>query len=246
MKLLSSHFIRIAAGLLVVLSLPVAVQGQTSFTWLTNLDQTIDLEFGFGPGRLPATSVTIPDTVTGRPVTQIGRNAFTAMNSFITNIVIPDSVYEIDGNAFRGCRYLSSITIGTGVTNLSNYSFAEIGNGVSLSTYPSPARVSFYFSGNAPSLGSYTTNGFEPDDTVFYGSPKATVYYLAGTTGWSDTLGGLPTALWLPQMQPSAVGSGGVTTQMAFKIIWAKGRTVVVENCNDLLNPAWQPVATNT
>jgi hypothetical protein len=225
--------------------LPIAVNGQSTFRWSTNLDDTIALQFCFGPTKLPGTSVTIPDTVTGRPVTQLGPNSFGTMNSFITNVVIPDSVYEIDGQAFWGCRYMSSITIGTGVTNLYNYSFSDIGNGVSLSTYPAPDRVSFYFNGNAPALGVYSTGGvLEPDLTVFDRDPKATVYYLPGTTGWSDTLGGLPTALWLPQMQPIAKSPG--TTQMAFNIFWAKGKTVVIESCSDLLNPAWLPVATNT
>src|SRR5260221_6997907 len=77
-------------------------------------------------------------------------------------------------------------------------------------------------------------------------TPKPTVYYLPGTSGWSDTLGGLPTALWLPRMQQIAGGSSGSATQITFNVFWAKGRTVVIDCCNDLLNPAWNPVATNT
>jgi hypothetical protein len=33
---------------------------------------------------------------------------------------------------------------------------------------------------------------------VFTGDTNATVYYLSGTTGWSATFAGLPTALWTP------------------------------------------------
>ena len=241
MKLLLGESLYRHTGLVCLLMLPIVLNGQSTFNWSTNLDDTLTLGACFGPGKLPGTSVTIPDTVAGRPVTQIGPNAFGALNYFITNIAIPDSVHQIGGRAFWGCRYVSSITIGTGVTNLSDYAFSEIGNGVSLSSYPAPDHVSFYFRGNAPVLGVDDTNGvFVADETVFYGNPKATVYYLPGAIGWSDTLGGLPTALWLPQMQPVA------GTQMAFNIFWAQGKTVVIESCNNLLNPAWQPVATNT
>jgi hypothetical protein len=42
-----------------------------------------------------------------------------------------------------------------------------------------------YFHGNSPSLGAQV---FQNDN--------ATVFYLAGTTGWGPTFGGRPTALW--------------------------------------------------
>jgi hypothetical protein len=247
MKLLTCKFVRRYARLLVVLLLPVAANGQVTFKCLTNLDETIDIQFCFGPKGLPGTTAVVPDTITGRPVTQIGINAFGTMTSFITNIVIPDSVHQIDANAFLSCRYVSSITVGTGVTNLFGSAFADIGNGVSLTTYPAPNRVSFYFSGNAPALGYYDTNGvFVPDETAFDRDPKATIYYLAETTGWSDTLGAVPTALWLPQVQPVVRGSGGTANQMTLNVFWAKGKTVVLESCTDLLHPAWQALATNT
>src|ERR1039458_6890530 len=61
-----------------------------------------------------------------------------------------------------------------------------------------------YFSGNPPSLGG---------GEVFTADNQATVYYLAGTTGWGTTYGGRPTALWVqviatpPETQTAEAGS---------------------------------------
>jgi len=48
-----------------------------------------------------------------------------------------------------------------------------------------------YFKGGAPTIGG----------SLFNLDTNATVYYLAGTTGWGTTFGGRPTALWW--VQPS-------------------------------------------
>ena len=245
MKLLSRHVFYKNACLLLS-CFPLMVQGQITLKWSTNAEQTIRIDLCSGPNRLPATTAQVPETITGLPVTAIGPNAFGSMNYFITNIVVPDSVTQVGSYAFWGCRYVSSITVGTGVTNLSDYAFAQIGNGVSLATYPAPQRVSFFFAGNAPTLISYSTNGVPtPDTTVFDSDPKATVYYLPGTSGWSNTFGGLPTAPWLPQIKQISGSSKGGLTQIALSVSWAKGKTVVIECSNDLLKQVWQPVATN-
>jgi hypothetical protein len=55
---------------------------------------------------------------------------------------------------------------------------------------------------NCTSLGSVYFEGrvFGLVDEAFLDT-KATVYCLPGTPGWSTSFGGLPTALWLPQVQ---------------------------------------------
>jgi len=73
-----------------------------------------------------------------------------------------------------------------------------------------------------------------------------TIYYLPGTTGWGTNYGGLPTALWLPQMQTSGTVLGTQMNQFGFNITWASGFTVVIEASTSLSNPTWSPVATNT
>jgi len=83
---------------------------------------------------------------------------------------------------------------------------------------------------------------------VFDGDNNVIVYYLPGTTGWSDFANntGVLTALWLPQVQTSDASFGVQANQFGFNINWARGQTLVVEACTDLSNPVWTPVATNT
>ena len=93
--------------------------------------------------------------------------------------------------------------------------------------------ASVHFEGNAP-----VSNGAFNNDTT-------TAWYLPGTTGWDVSFDGLPTALWLPQVQTDA-SLGIRTNQFGFNINWASDQTVVVEASTDLSNPVWTPVSTNT
>lgn len=56
-------------------------------------------------------TVILPSTISGWPVTKIGEAAFQD-NSTITSVTIPDSVTEIGANAFAGCTNLTSVTYG--------------------------------------------------------------------------------------------------------------------------------------
>lgn len=63
--------------------------------------------------------------------------------------------------------------------------------------------------------------------------------------GWEATLAGRPTALWNPQVQTSDASFGVREGRFGFTIHWASGKTVVVEACRDLGNPAWTSVGFN-
>jgi len=101
-------------------------------------------EFGdeytvIGLGTVKGTSVVIPDTYNGKPVTAIGDGAFegsaltdvTISNSvrFIGNrafantklvrVTIPDSVTEVGAEVFAECASLSSVEMGEGLTYIS-------------------------------------------------------------------------------------------------------------------------------
>ena len=54
-------------------------------------------------------TVILPSTISGWPVTKIGEDAFQD-NTTITSVTIPDSVTEIGSNAFAGCTNLTSVT----------------------------------------------------------------------------------------------------------------------------------------
>mgnify|MGYP004655928671 FL=1 len=53
-------------------------------------------------------TVILPSTISGWPVTKIGEAAFQD-NTTITSVTIPDSVTEIGSNAFAGCTNLTSV-----------------------------------------------------------------------------------------------------------------------------------------
>lgn len=53
-------------------------------------------------------TVILPSTISGWPVTKIGEAAFQD-NTTITSVTIPDSVTEIGANAFAGCTNLTSV-----------------------------------------------------------------------------------------------------------------------------------------
>jgi hypothetical protein len=161
----------------------------------------------------------IPDSVTN-----IGNFAFVACLGLVGSLRIPDSVIAIGGGAFNGCAGLSSVTIGANVASIGGDAFIT-GGGLS----------NIYFKGNAP--GPYAD---------IFGDDVATVYYLPGTSGWSQTFDGLPTELWNPQIQTGDGGFGVQSNEFGFNITGTSNLTVLVAACTNLSNPVWSPVSTNT
>ncbi len=169
------------------------------------------------------TGVTIPDSVTN-----IGLQAFTLCGG-LTSVTIPDRVTDIGNYAFVFCDGLASVTIGNGLTSLGYWTFSYC-----------PSLTEVHFRGNAPTSVS-------PD--AFYGTYNAIVYYLPGTTGWSSTLAGRPTAPWwlpAPLILSCSPSYGIPTKRFGFRISWATNASVAVETCTSLATPVWSPVRTNT
>ena len=147
-------------------------------------------------------SVNIPTNVTS-----IGEGAFAGCTSLAT-VTIPDSVTFIGYGAFSGCTRLTDVTIGNSVTSIDEDAFRSCS---------SLTRV--FFKSNAPSIGDY----------AFDGDTKATVYYLAGTTGWSSTFGGLPTVMvTIPTLAISSHGTNVIVS-------WSKG--ILLETTNVAVGP---------
>jgi hypothetical protein len=160
-------------------------------------------------------------------VTSIGNYAFAFC--FNLSIAIPNSVTNIGKNAFSDCFSLTSITIPSSVTSIDEYAFVSC-----------TSLASVYFEGNAPNVGSGL---FE------YCINQLTVYYLPGTTGWSNTFAYTPAVtavLWNPLIQTGDGSFGVQSNQFGFNITNATNLTVVVEACTNLANPVWTPLQTLT
>ncbi|HTR40189.1 MAG TPA: leucine-rich repeat domain-containing protein [Pseudomonadales bacterium] len=140
---------------------------------------------------------------------------------------IPNGVTGIVWGAFEHCTSLTNVVIPNTVTSIQIIAFEFCTN-----------LASACFLGNAP-----------PDaGSAFWGDPKCIVYYLPGTTGWTNVYGGAPTQLWY-QPQPTVLSfepSFGVqNNQFGFTISWATNASVVVQACTNLANPGWIPLVTN-
>jgi hypothetical protein len=139
----------------------------------------------------------------------------------LRNITLPDSLASIGDDAFFDCPNLTSISFPNSLTSIGDDAFIYCGN-----------LTNLLFHGNAPALGG---------PNVFYNvNSAAKVYYLAGTTGWSATYGGLPTVeLYVPTLRSASVTGG-----FGFAITGVTNLTVVVEASTNLMN--WQPIRTNS
>jgi hypothetical protein len=157
---------RLRLPLLLLLTLPATIHAQ--FTVTTNGGAITITRYTGGDA-----AVTIPSTITGRPVTCIGDFAFSRLpwypiGSGLLSVTIPNSVTSIGDSAFSECFMLTNAWIGSGVTNIGDRAFYNCGS-----------LRGVYFQGNAPS--SIGTN-------VFQGDPFVTVYCLPGTLGWGTNV----------------------------------------------------------
>src|SRR6266567_3213836 len=127
--------------LVVLLMTPAVVQAQTEspsnflytinstyntiYTYTPSVTYHFDtytITFGADNNHVPA--VIIPSSINGIPVTSIGNYATTSEG---TSITIPDSVTSIGVSAFGGGSSgdLTNVVIGSGVTNIGSYAFAD-------------------------------------------------------------------------------------------------------------------------
>jgi hypothetical protein len=205
----------------------------------------------------------------GQGVTSIGGGAFQECTN-LTSITIPNSVTNL-GSAFAGCTSLTNVVLGIGLTTVAQGTFDMCPKLSSVTLGPNLTSIGIQAFSEAPltsiiipsgvtNIGDWafqldsSLNGVfflgnaptAPADVFAGGNTAATVYYLPGTTGWGTNFGGLPTAVWLPQIQAADNRFGVKSNKFGFNINWASGMTVVVEASTNLANPIWSPVSANT
>ncbi len=183
----------------------------------------------------------------GNSVKSIGDYAFRDCTS-LTDLAIPDSVTSIGYEAFGDCTSLTNVTIGNGVSSIGTAAFyyctnltsITIGNrvtGIGAHAFNGCSSLKgVYFKGNAPGVGL----------DVFAGDDVATVYYLPGTTGWTNPYAGLPAVLWNPSISTFDASFGVRTNCFGFTITGTTNIPLVVEASTNLRSGAWTPLQSST
>jgi hypothetical protein len=237
-------------GSLTSIAIPNCVTniGNLTFEYCTNLSSagigTNVTSIGYGDFSYDANliNVTFPNSITA-----IGALAFNGCTS-LSSATIPDSVTSIGADAFAGCG-LTTLRIGNGVTSIGPSALEGLTRLTTSVTIPSSVtnigdyglavdwRVkAFFFQGNAPSIGPNT----------FWDDFNQTVYYLPGTSGWTNTFGGIPAVLWNPQAQTSDGSFGVQNNQFGFNITGTTNIPIVVAGCTNLAKGAWIQLQTTT
>ena len=94
-------------------------EGESNYTYNALDDGTIEITSYSGS----AENIVIPAQIDGKSVTRIGNNAFE--KSSAKEIVIPDSVTDIEQYAFEGCTSLSDITLPDSLTSIGLSAFVS-------------------------------------------------------------------------------------------------------------------------
>jgi len=214
-------------------------------------------------------AVTIPSTIEGLPVVNIGHQAFVT-NWFLTSITIPGSVTNIgldafeqsamtnltieegvitiEGWAFLGCWMLPNVSIPNSVTSIGDLAFnecAELTNitiGSGLTNIGGGALDECYKLSGVYFKGNAPTPGV----SLFYYDKSETVYYLPGTKGWGTTFAGAPAKLWNPQMVTNDGSFGAHQDGFGFNIAGTVDIPLVVEASTNLADRSWVPLQTFT
>ncbi|MBR2669861.1 MAG: leucine-rich repeat protein, partial [Solobacterium sp.] len=119
------------------------------FTYTLKDDNTITLTYYGGT----STTVTVPSSIYGNPVTEIGQDCFNS--SSVRRVTIQNGITTISYNAFGYCEDLTSISIPSSVTTIGDYAFE---NCISLASITLPSGVktigrgAFYYCSNLQTI----------------------------------------------------------------------------------------------
>lgn len=118
-KKMIAMLLAVTTMLTVFAGMPLSASAETEGIW----EYTVtDGEATITGCTDPVGNLTIPDTLGGYPVTEIGERAFFGCDS-LTSITIPNSVTSISEYAFAWCESLTPIIIPSGVTTIGAVAF---------------------------------------------------------------------------------------------------------------------------
>lgn len=127
MKLYKKHIgIRMVALFLAMIlalsmiDIPIVVNAESSSDWSYEDNATGITIMGYNGSE---ENITIPDSLEGKNVTQIGENAF--FQSMASEIIIPDTVTMINEQAFYDCMYLEKLKLGNHIETIGSMAFAN-------------------------------------------------------------------------------------------------------------------------
>lgn len=175
-------------------------------------------------------------------ITRIPADAFRSCVR-LGSMMLPEGVTEIGPLAYQGCLGLSNVMLPEGLTALGLAAFADCSSLTEVSFPASLAAikalafarttnlVAAYFLGNAPGA-----------ERLFPMESLPTVFYLPGTTGWTSSFGGAPTAEWAPLAEDPRVDGGLFAASVTGPV-----SVVVVLKARSALESAapWRPVSTD-
>ena len=235
--------------LLTQVKIPASVTniGYDAFAENTSLTSvTIPVSFSSGDDIFYAfdydpklTIVTIDNGITSIPNGFFG--GMYESDDLLASVSLPASVTNIADYAFNECSGLTNVTLSYGLTSIGSNAFGHCYDVTNLTI---PASVTYigasaftacdymygdFFAGNAPTYPASSP----PFDQI------QTIYYLPGTTGWSNTYSGRPTVLWNPQIQTGDGSFGVQNNQFGFNITGTSNIPIVVEACANLASPVW-------
>src|SRR5262249_33457268 len=150
----------------------------------------------------------------------------------LTSITIPGSVVDVGEDAFYYCTSLARAAMLNGVTSLGFETFAWCTSLTSVTVPASVTSIGNSAFAECASLQGVFFAGVPPTDgrDVFFGDNNATIYSLAGATGWDSTFSGVPALLWNPLMHSSVVGPAG----FGFNITGTVDIPIVIEAATNL------------
>jgi hypothetical protein len=167
-------------------------------------------------GTMKLRTVNFPDSLI-----EIGFSAF--YGSGLEELVVKPAVRTIGSSAFTYNQQLNRVFLPATLETLDTWAFGGCSN-----------LRAVFFAGDAPSgYGQFSE------------SPNVIAYYLDGRKGWAATLGGAPTRLWNPHVDPASSGLGFFDGEFRISASAPAGLTVVTEVCERLGQP-WTAVATNS